>query len=208
MRDEHKGDVSWQAFRYVAGEMPEGEADRFEEQLALDQSAREAVAEAAQLSQAVALTESQEPVVLRPAVAADSRSPWMQPAVWMAFGAAVCLAIVVSAGWLNFSRDTHVASPEKSRGGVEQLLIGDLLLGDEEATELAMSWIETKAELADQAMVDQDSQIDLLDAVDDEAIALEIASDEGAEADVEAETPSWLLLAVREEQGAEAPEEN
>ena len=199
MQDEHNTDLDWQAFRYVAGEMTEGEFDRFEEQLALDQSAREAVAEAAHLAQTIALTESQQPLTLRPAVAAGSGKRLAQTAVWMGFGAAVCLAIMVSAGWLDFSADAPVASRGSSRDGSQHPA-----MADDEATRLAISWIETKDVLTDQTNDAQDSLIDLLGAVEDEVIALEMT---GAD-DIEAETPSWLLLAVLEEQGELAPEEN
>ena len=196
MQNEHNADLDWQAFRYVAGEMTEGEADRFEEQLALDQSAREAVSTAAQLAQTVALTESQQPVTPRPAVVVGSRAPLVQAAVWMGFGAAVCLAIVLSAGGLNFSTDAPVVDVD----GTHQPA-----MADEQATRLAMSWIETMDELAEQAVDAHESLIELLDAAEDETFAWEIV---GEEDDIEAETPSWLLLAVLEEQGELAPEEN
>lgn len=195
MQHEHETDVHWQAFRYVAGEMSEVEAGRFEEQLALDQSAREAVATAAQLAQTVALTESQQPLTLRPAVAARSEKRMLRAAVWMGLGAAACLAIVLSAGWLDFSPEAPVVERNKGPQPV---------ISDEEATELAMSWIATKNELADRADEGQDSLIDSLDAAGDEAMAIEMMGEENDEG----ETPSWLLLAVREEQGEPAPEEN
>ena len=195
MQDEHEDEVNWQAFRYVAGEMSEVEVERFEEQLALDQSAREAVATAAQLAQTVALTESQEPVTLRPALAARSEKRMLRAAVWMGLGAAACLAIVLSAGWLDFSKDAKIASPDDTPPPA---------MADDEATRLAMSWIETKDELADEANGGQDPQNDLLNVTEDETIAAEMSGDE----EIEVETPSWLLLAVREEQGEAAPKEN
>jgi len=46
-------DLNWLAFRYVAGELSAEEEQRFEERLALDQSAREAVEEAVKLIDAL-----------------------------------------------------------------------------------------------------------------------------------------------------------
>jgi hypothetical protein len=115
----------------------------------------------------------------------------------MGFGAAVCLAIVLSAGWLDFSTDAPVVKPDGTQPPA---------MADDEATRLAMSWIETKDELADQANDAQGSLIDLLDAVVDQTIAEEIAGKKHEE--IEAETPSWLLLAVRDDQGEAATEEN
>lgn len=199
MQHEHETDVHWQAFRYVAGEMTEGESDRFEEQLALDQAAREAVSEVAQLAQTVALSESQPPVTLHSEVADGSRRRLLRAGSWMGLGAAVCLAIVLSAGWLDFSTDAPVVEAD----GTHQQAIAD-----EAATRLAMSWIETKDELAEQAFDAQDSLIDLLDAAEDEIFAWEIVGEASGADDIDGETPSWLLLAVLEEQGELAPEEN
>jgi hypothetical protein len=51
---ESGSDVAWLAFRYVAGELGPDEADAFERRLDQDQAAREAVAEAVLLTEAVA----------------------------------------------------------------------------------------------------------------------------------------------------------
>lgn len=46
-------ELSWQAFRYISGEMLPAEVDQFEERLAVDQVVREAVADEVRRSQAV-----------------------------------------------------------------------------------------------------------------------------------------------------------
>ena len=51
-------DLNWLAFRYIAGEMPDEELATFEQSLAESQPAREAVAAAVLLAQAVALAEN------------------------------------------------------------------------------------------------------------------------------------------------------
>ena len=64
-------DLSWLAFRYVAGEMDRDEAEAFESRLDQDQSAREAVAEAVALAGAIARL---EPATSRPS-SPHCRSP-------------------------------------------------------------------------------------------------------------------------------------
>ena len=60
-------ELDWLAFRYIAGEMSAEEADVFEARLAVEQDAREAVASAVQLSQAVvSLSSLDQPIKLRP----------------------------------------------------------------------------------------------------------------------------------------------
>jgi anti-sigma factor RsiW len=49
-------DVEWLSMRYVLGELPEDEAVAFETRLSVDQSAREAVARAAHIVEALAAT--------------------------------------------------------------------------------------------------------------------------------------------------------
>jgi hypothetical protein len=206
MEPKHEANLHWQAFRYVAGEMSGDEAHGFEEQLAVEQTAREAVAEAAQLAQVVALADSQELVSLR-APAADGSSRMWQAAIWMGFGAAACLAIVLSAGWLDFTIDAPIATPAQSPNGAPQGVASD-----DAATLLAMSWLAAKDELAeqvDEGVEDQDSLIALLDSSEGETLV----DDEGTERFVddmnpEDAPPSWLLLAVSEEQGEPGPDGN
>jgi len=87
MSQHDAADLGWLAFQYVSDELSADEVVQFEAHLAGDQAAREAVAEAVLLCQAVAAGEEIVPV------AAERRS-WAQHAVWAAIGAAACLAIV------------------------------------------------------------------------------------------------------------------
>lgn len=85
MRQDDSASLSWLAFQYVNEELSPLEAEAFEERLACDQAAREAVAEAVLLCQAVAAGEKVE----LPA----QRRTWLWPASWAAVGAAACLAV-------------------------------------------------------------------------------------------------------------------
>ncbi|MFO0821003.1 MAG: hypothetical protein U1A77_23860 [Pirellulales bacterium] len=97
------------AFRYIANELTNDELQAFEERLATDQQAREAVAAAVELSQAIAFVEStrQSPappvpastqgiLPVTPPLPADRRSWW--PALgWMTVGSAACVAMILMA---------------------------------------------------------------------------------------------------------------
>jgi hypothetical protein len=86
------------AFRYIAGEMTAAEADSFEQRLADDQTAREAVACAVDLSHAIARV----PADVIP-LATTHHSPltthsvsprrWQRSARWIAAAAAVALGV-------------------------------------------------------------------------------------------------------------------
>lgn len=56
MQSLDRDDLDWLAFRYVSNEMTGAEIESFEQRLADDQSAREAVARAVDVSQAVSAT--------------------------------------------------------------------------------------------------------------------------------------------------------
>jgi hypothetical protein len=93
------------AFRYIANELTNDELQAFEDRLATDHQAREAVAAAVELTQAIAFVEStrQSPsptvantndaLPVSPPLPADRRSWW--PALgWMAVGSAACAALI------------------------------------------------------------------------------------------------------------------
>lgn len=91
--DEPCGDLGLAAFRYIAAEMSAHEAEAFEERLAEDHSAREAVAEMVQLSELASAALAPCPTVVP---AGGLRSHWMAPLAWMTAGAAACLALVAT----------------------------------------------------------------------------------------------------------------
>lgn len=90
MKPDQKPDLDWQAYRYVADEMTAVEAAEFEDRLATDQLAREAVADAVGLAHAIALAGRDV------TVAAPSRPPsaW-RLGVAAAIAAAVLLALAL-----------------------------------------------------------------------------------------------------------------
>src|SRR5947207_5663100 len=87
------GDLDWLAFQYVSGELTPAEAAAFEQTLAEDQAAREAVASVVQTADAVlALEPSHSAMICQ---SNPQRSTWRERARWMVAGAAAaCVAIV------------------------------------------------------------------------------------------------------------------
>jgi hypothetical protein len=88
MSPQPPADLDWLAFQYIHDELSADQAEEFEQRMAEDQAAREAVAEAVLLCQAVAAGAKE----VIPA-GTEHRS-WLLHAAWAAIGAAACLALV------------------------------------------------------------------------------------------------------------------
>lgn len=93
-------DLRWTAERYVWGELPDAEVERFESLLAESQAAREAVAEAVSLCEMTAA-----------AVKAPVRRPI--PAAWLG-AAAVCLLVVAAVVFAPRNTELADATPKKA----------------------------------------------------------------------------------------------
>jgi hypothetical protein len=167
-------ELNWQAFRYIAGEMNATEQERFEQLLAEDQPARQAVAAAVELSQAsvLALGMSQPPVWRAPVWGGvEQRHRWMG---WVV-GVAACLALV--AAWLA-QREAPVQSASL------------------QSEALALQWSEVREqqhELADAALADPSPESILSTDEPEPLDAWPLADDNAAVA------PDWMLAAVFEQ---------
>ncbi len=92
-------ELEWLAYCYVSGDLLGDERTTFENRLADDQGAREAVARAVELVQAVAAAESY--VSPRPMPAAVARrTTWPRSLAWMSAGASAALVLVVA--WIQW----------------------------------------------------------------------------------------------------------
>src|SRR5687768_11526353 len=93
---EDKSELDWLAFCYAAGELDAAEAEAFEARLAEDQSAREALARAVELTQTIGAAENQSGDLVTPAV--RTTRDWNTRLSWMAIGglASVLLALLWS----------------------------------------------------------------------------------------------------------------
>jgi hypothetical protein len=139
MSQANQADLDWLAFQYVNDELPADEAARFEERLAGDQAAREAVAEAMHLVQAVAAG-------ARITTPASTGRNWLQHAAWSAIGAAVCLAVIFTLRALP--KDAPV---------VQRPQAADLT-----SAELALVWAQNgsyRAEEAAEALAEDDAPL-------------------------------------------------
>ena len=97
--NQSEGDREWLAFRYIAGELSGDEVASFEVELETSQIAREAVARAVDLSQAIAIAESQQVELVEAASRVARRKSWMYGIGWL--GAGAVAASVAGAVWWN-----------------------------------------------------------------------------------------------------------
>jgi hypothetical protein len=151
MQGDQATDVGWLAFQYVNDEMTADEAAAFEQRLADDQPAREAVAQAVLLTEALScspLESAPTPATLQ---GASSRRPWWAAAAWAACGAAACLAVMLGArSWqadeiqppLAHSRNLLTNEELALAWANSQiaLLFQDQLLSGIEPSDLAAGW--------------------------------------------------------------------
>ncbi|MFN0021962.1 MAG: hypothetical protein ACKVP0_27250 [Pirellulaceae bacterium] len=97
--NQTKDDREWLAFRYIAGELSGDETVAFEAELETSQVVREAVARAVELSQAVAIAESQQVVLVEAAPRGIRSRSWIPVIGWITAGAVA--ASVAGAVWWN-----------------------------------------------------------------------------------------------------------
>ena len=165
-------ELDWTAFCYAAGELDPAAAEQFEARLADEQPAREALARAIELTQAVAAAESQPPAyVVRPAT--RQRSKWTTRLSWMAVGglASLLLAVLWS-GALSPDRTT----PTASRPAV--------------APGLAAAWTQTRAEIASAKEAGDWPAFPIAGSFSDDD---SVSPDDDL---VAGEAPSWMTAAV------------
>ena len=92
-------DREWLAFHYIAGELTGDELASFEAELETSQIAREAVARAVDLSQAIVMAESHQVELVESAARIAGRKSWIYGIGWI--GAGVVAASVAGAIWWN-----------------------------------------------------------------------------------------------------------
>jgi anti-sigma factor RsiW len=170
--NQTQDDLDWTAFCYAAGELDAAAAEQFEARLADEQPAREALARAIELTQAVSAAESQPATcVVTPAV--RQRSKWTTRLSWMAVGglASLLLAVLWS-GALSPDRP----QPTASRPAV--------------APGLADAWTQTRAEIASAKEAGDWPAFPAAASYGDEE---SLSPDDDL---VLEETPSWMTAAV------------
>jgi hypothetical protein len=166
--------LDWLAFCYAAGELNAAESDDFEDRLAKDQDAREALARAVELTQTVAAAESQ-PLVVMPAAVASGR--WQSRVAWMAIGGVASLLIGLL--WSGVVGPTWKSARQ--------------LAGTEHHERLATAWTQTRQEMTGTSEVWSDYEAAL--AWEAEFPFEALGGGIAAEQEVE-ESPSWMMAAV------------
>lgn len=175
-----KSELTFQAFRYISEEMTSDEREQFEELLAASQEAREEVAVAVELSQAVALAQSHHELA-RPTAWAT----WSNRVRWMLVGTAACLAVVGMSKLLEPSGESIAERPSAA------------------AQSLAVAWLDSQ-DLTDEAISSEDETDQ--DATATEPTVDDLTASEEVVVAEDVAVPGWLLAAVSSER-VKAPEE-
>jgi hypothetical protein len=166
---EVSGNLDWTAFCYAAGELSADEAAAFENLLGEDQVAREALARAVELTQAVASAET-----LRPAIVVKSRrSVWARRVTWMAIGSAASLLVALL--WTGSGAGNRLAAWRNGQPKSPAV-----------TQELAAAWMAAQEELS-------------ASPVEPTAFAeSESSTESGDMGDMSdlPETPTWMAIAV------------
>ncbi len=166
MNTNPQNEHAWGAFCYLAGEMTLAEQLQFEAALADDQSAREALAEAVELTQATSAALAHAPPVASPVAPSPARRMQSRRWSWMALGAAACLLLVI--GWQQIA--AFYPSPGPSQEAIAAKAVNTRALalrwtevrqrdGDPWSSELSPSedWADDEdADTADGGLTDDD----------------------------------------------------
>jgi hypothetical protein len=188
MKYDKSDELDWLAFCYIAGEMSRDETAAFEQRLADEQEAREAVARAVELTRAIAAAKAARPTV--PAsVSAVPRRRYRAVRRW--FWAAVATAASL-AGVVLYQ---HAYRPADSPREMAAESNGMIL--NAQSQRLARAWSQTREELAalelDPWGTGAPEEEDPLDEFDPSLV-----EDPAAEEPLtENLPPSWMLAAVR-----------
>ena len=183
-----QSNLDWLAFQYVAGELNAHQHEAFELQLLESQAAREAVASAVELCQAVQAASALPASAPVPLLAARS-STWNAPAAWISLAAAACILLVASLQW--FSQSDNIAN-----GPAQQPTVED--------TSLALVWSELRKlqseEVADDAAASDAIRLATADGLSDDDLAIEDGS-------IEFDSADWILTALADREGDDPIEE-
>ncbi len=178
-------DWDWLAFRYVAGEMAADEAGQFEGCLAEEQVAREAVAAAVMLLQAVPLAGDDETAArtgqeTRPTVPADKPHNWRQKLAWAGVGAAASAAVILATTGnhpIRHRADRSASAANTASADVDNLALTWSSLADDESDSPADS-SEVDQTTAGTQPADMDTNASTQDIVE------------------QLSAPGWLMAAV------------
>jgi anti-sigma-K factor RskA len=187
-RSRSHAELDWLAFAYVAGELTADEAADFELRLADDQRAREAVAAAIEIEEAVLLTEhamrdsaqTEERHLLRQTRSLPKNVAWLQQAGWVVVGVAAALVLMAMVESVRVERNGDATVVGKASNSTQ-------------ASALAVQWTELRERTAD--VLDEPS-VGMLRA--DNGTPMSWPELAGGESPEELYSPDWLLAALAE----------
>lgn len=197
-------ELDWLAFRYIAGELSEPEAAEFEERLAVDQAAREAVARSVELTSTLAATREESTTV--EAGSATSRT-WkavagrgsLSRSRWGLLASTAALALLTTIVWWPSSSRDEVSVTDAETHDAEQLVA---MWSDKDfpAVEVKASPVDAKIEPAHQPAAQNDEPAELVaqngnDDIVDLTPDRETDADKNAEQDRTA-APDWMVAGV------------
>jgi hypothetical protein len=170
--DEQR-ELDWLAFRYIAGELSPQERDAFEQRLAEDQTAREAVASAMDVVQCTVAAEIE---LAHVAPAQSLEASFWSRGFWVALSTASCLALFVAIH--GMPGPERLFRPDRTSGSASAAL-----------SELAIIWSESREDWDEPLLSPEPSQEEPLDGFSDLDVEGSGIADEGLSSD-------WIQHAV------------
>ncbi len=198
-------ELAWRAFRYLHGELTDAETEAFEEDLAIDQPAREALADVARLTAAVEAAalevagDTPEFTATRSRKAPSAmltlwRAGLSRPRLLLGAGVAACLAVALTLAVMGRFRPESPSYVRPAETGHSQAALARAwaVIGEDEDWQQVQSWHP----IAPGVSSDGDSEGGGSDGP--------LPSDQDTEMGVPS-VPSWLLAAL-DPQPSETPE--
>lgn len=199
--------LDWLAACYVWREMDAQQQAAFEQRLAEDTAACEAVARAIELSDSVVAAcvpvvaphqASHASTTMREAAAGHParfrrQKTWSQRIIWMSVGAAACLAVVTAGqSWLARHGGAPISQEvgPADEAGQFAILPAETPSSDDESSSLALAWTESQGASGDLWPEGYSSPV--ASTSNDLTTRIEVDSP----MDVELAAPDWLVAAV------------
>ena len=204
------GDLDWLAYQYVSGELDDAQLEAFEQRLAGDQSAREAVAVAVELLAACRAAFDRQSAFDRRAafdrrdvIPVTKSSPSQRTAARMAVLAgtlAACVAIAWLGQFQGGGSDPGLADRDAQDRGVSQVGSESLWGQRRPAQQLAAIWADLGESLFPEVAPLADVSPDVSIAADASELNSSTSPSNGATGGDESDlaAPDWLMAALDE----------
>ncbi|GAB4150157.1 MAG: hypothetical protein Tsb009_24820 [Planctomycetaceae bacterium] len=187
-------DLEWLAFRYISNEMSSEEAEAFEQRLADDQDAREAVSQSVQVSHAlVTLSSNQNPVLSEKKLSPGPARSRIPAGIWSIGGIAVALAAICFAFLLgmqfhkNSSSELARQSPKSGLkdAGVKQSSSTNQIADTTSSDSIITAWLEVEADV-----------VPVISGNEESLLAADSPDEGSLSPDETEENFDWLLAAI------------